>query len=168
MSDNREKDVESYISDFRSRLTAVVGGAFGSSCRATVRFFKYLPWRIKSYIRSKYKEYTNRPPRKDVNKVYVLVGYTTKESVDAKYNEERQLIIIRRGLMILILIMLIFISVDRLLNITDFDEISHVFGINSIEDITENDPFKIDNLAIETTETSSTKIPLSTQQDARN
>jgi hypothetical protein len=142
MSDYNEKDIDSYISDAKSRFTGTLLGVFGSSWRATVRFFKYLPWRIRNFFKMKYKEYKNRPPRKDVRRVYVLVGYTTKESVQAKYNSERRLIIIRRGLLLLIMVLLFFISLDRVLNITNFDEISHMFGINSFEEITENDPFR--------------------------
>ena len=142
MSDYNEKDIDSYISDAKSRFAGTILGVFGSSWRATVRFFKYLPWRIKNYVIRKHKEYKNRPPRKDIRRVYVLVGYTTKESVQAKYNSERRLIIIRRGLLLLIMVLLFFISLDRVLNITNFDEISHMFGINSFEEITENDPFR--------------------------
>lgn len=142
MSDYNEKDIDSYISDAKNRFTGTLLGVIGSSWRATVRFFKYLPWRIKNYFQRKYKEYKNRPPRKDIRKVYVLVGYTTKESVQAKYNSERRLIIIRRGLLLLIMFLLFFISLDRVLNITDFSELSQMFGINSFEEITENDPFR--------------------------
>lgn len=142
MSDYNEKDIDSYISDAKSRFTGTLAGVFGSSWRATVRFFKALPWRIRNQIKRKYREYKNRPPRKDIRRVYVLVGYTTKESVEAKYNAERRLIIIRRGLLLLIMLLLFFISLDRVLNITNFDEISHMFGINSFEEITENDPFR--------------------------
>ena len=142
MSENNEKDIDSYISDVKSRFVSTLSGVAGSCWRATVRFFKYLPWRIKTAVKRKYREYKNRPPRKDIRRVYVLVGYTTKESVDAKYNAERRLMIIRRGLLVLIFLLMIFISIDRILNITNFSEISHMFGINSIEEITENDPFR--------------------------
>ncbi|MBP5260859.1 MAG: hypothetical protein J6Z43_01880 [Clostridiales bacterium] len=137
-----ERDIDSYLSDAGGRFTATVVGFIGSSLRATKRFFKSLPWRLKSIVFRKINEYKNRPERKDPRKVYVLVGYTTKESVDAKYNAERRMILMRRGLLAIILLLLIFISVDRLINMADFGEISHIFGVNSIEDITENDPFK--------------------------
>ena len=143
MSDNNnEKDIQSYISDAQSRFMRTFKGVMGSSWRATVRFFKYLPWRINNAFKRKVNEYKNRPPRKDVRKVYVLVGYTTKESVDAKYRAERQMMLLRRGLLVIIMLLLLFISIDRVLNIADFNEISHVFGINSFDEITENDPFR--------------------------
>jgi len=143
MSDNNERDIDSYLSDARGRFFASVTGFAGSSWRATKRFFKFLPWRIKNAFMRRINEYRNRPERKDMRKVYVLVGYTTKESVDAKYNAERHMILLRRGLLALILLLLIFISIDRLIGVTNFGDISHIFGINSIEDITENDPFKL-------------------------
>ncbi len=145
MSFNNEKDIDSYISDFKTKTVAVFLAVCGSSWRATIRFFRYLPWRIKTFFKAKYKEYKSRPDRKDARKVYVLVGYTTRESVDAKYNAERNLIIIRRGLLALILLLLLFISIDRVINAANFGEISHMFGINSFEDITENDPFRMEN-----------------------
>ena len=165
MSENKEKDIDSYISDAQSRFVSGFLGVIGSSVRATIRFFRYIPWRIRNYFKLKYNEYKNRPPRKDLRKVYVLVGYTTKESVNAKYNAERHLIIIRRGLLAIILLLLIFISIDRLLGAADFGEISHVFGIESIDDITENDPFKVEGQYIETSETSETSVTMSMPTD---
>jgi len=156
MSDNNEKDIQSFISDAQSRFVRTFKGVIGSSWRATVRFFKYLPWRIKTFFYRKIKEYKNRPPRNDMRKVYVLVGYTTKESVDAKYRAERQMMLLRRGLLVIIMLLLLFISIDRIINITDFDEISHVFGIDSFDEITQNDPFRTSN-----------KAPSETKEDTR-
>ncbi len=147
MSENNERDIQSYISDAGSRFRRTFLGVVGSSWRATVRFFKYLPWRVRSAFKRKVNEYKNRPPRKDMRKVYVLVGYTTKESVDAKYRAERQMMLLRRGLLFIIMLLLLFISIDRIINITDFGEISHVFGIDSIEEITKNDPFRAQSSA---------------------
>ena len=158
MSENNEKDIDSYLSDAGGRFTASVQGFIGSSYRATIRFFKSLPWRIKRVFVRKINEIKSRPERKDIRKVYVLVGYTTKEAVDAKYNAERQLIMIRRGLLALILLLLVFISIDRLINLADFGEISHIFGIESIDDITENDPFSLSNNTTETTKPSTSTV----------
>ena len=157
MANNDERDIQSYISDAENRFIRGLKGAAGSSWRATVRFFRYLPWRIKNAFQRKVREYKNRPPRKDMRRVYVLVGYTTKESVDAKYRSERQMIIIRRGLLLIIMLMILFISIDRVINITDFSEISHVFGITSFDEITENDPFK-SNTTPTTTADADTKV----------
>ncbi|SCW27448.1 hypothetical protein SAMN02910456_00236 [Ruminococcaceae bacterium YRB3002] len=138
-----DSNIDSILFDKLKGFITGFRGFMASSGRATVRFFRYLPWRIRNYVQRRIKEYKNRPPRKDINRVYVLVGYTTKESVDARYVSERRLIMIRRGLMAIILILILFISVDRIFIMADFGEISHVFGINSIQEITENDPFEI-------------------------
>jgi hypothetical protein len=74
----------------------------GSVVRTTVKFFKNLPSRAENYIRRRVTEYKRKPKRDGVNKVYVLVGYATKEHIDAKHNAERNLIILNRGLLIII------------------------------------------------------------------
>ena len=51
----------------------------GCSYRATVRLIKGLPSRFVNFVKRKIKEYRNRPKRKDISRVYVVVGYTTKK-----------------------------------------------------------------------------------------
>ena len=138
-----DNNIDSILFDKLGGFFKGLKGFCASSVRATIRFFKYLPWRIKNFAQRKYREYKNRPPRNSINRVYVLVGYTTKESVNARFDAERRLIIIRRGLMAIILLLILFISIDRIYKAADFGEISHVFGIGSIEEITENDPFEM-------------------------
>ena len=70
--------------------------------------------RFMAYVKRKIKEYRNRPKRTDISRVYVVVGYTTKKRVDEKFNAERRMMIIRRGLLALIFLLVIFIAVDRL------------------------------------------------------
>ncbi|MCR4688461.1 MAG: hypothetical protein K5745_02810 [Saccharofermentans sp.] len=136
-----------------SQLAETISLFWGSSVRATKRFFKNLPHRITGYIRRKIREYKNRPPRKEINKVYVLVGYTTKQQVDNKFNAERNMIIIRRGLLVLIFLLLMFISISRFLDAMNYGELSQIFGFDSVSEFTVNDPFEISSTQIQETAT---------------
>ena len=122
----------------------------GCSYRATVRLIKGLPSRFIAFVKRKIKEYRNRPKRTDISRVYVVVGYTTKKRVDEKFNAERRMMIIRRGLLILIFLLVVFITVDRFPGAINYGELSQIFGIDSFDDVVENDPF-----ADRTTESSS-------------
>ena len=122
----------------------------GCSCRATVRLIKGLPSRFVAFVKRKIKEYKNRPKRTDISRVYVVVGYTTKKRVDEKFNAERRMMIIRRGLLILIFLLVSFIAADRFTGAINYGELSQIFGIDSFGDVVENDPF-----AERTTESSS-------------
>lgn len=113
----------------------------GCSWRATVRLIKGLPSRAFNFVKRKYKEYRNRPKRTDINRVYVCVGYTTKKRVDEKFNAERRMMIIRRGLLILIFVLVLFIAVDRFTGMVNLGEIAQIFGIDSFDEVVENDPF---------------------------
>ncbi|MBR2551146.1 MAG: hypothetical protein IKE92_14310 [Clostridiales bacterium] len=113
----------------------------GCSYRATVRLFKGLPSRFSSFVKRKIKEYKNRPKRTDISRVYVVVGYTTKKRVDEKFNAERRMMIIRRGLLILIFILILFIAADRLTGMINYGEMAQIFGIDSWKQVVENDPF---------------------------
>ena len=113
----------------------------GCSYRATVRLIKGLPSRFVAFVKRKIKEYRNRPKRTDISRVYVVVGYTTKKRVDEKFNAERRMMIIRRGLLVLIFLLIIFIAVDRFTGIINYGELSQIFGIDSWDEVVENDPF---------------------------
>lgn len=113
--------------------------------RTTIRFFKNLPNKIRDYVKRKIKEYKRKPARKDINKVYVLVGYTTKRHIDARYNAERNLIILRRGLMVLIFVLILFISINSIIPKLKVGKYSEVFGIGSMSELAENDPFSRGN-----------------------
>lgn len=115
---------------------------FGCSYRATVRLIKGLPSRFVNCIKRKIKEYRNRPKRTDISRVYVVVGYTTKKRVDEKFNAERRMMIIRRGLLILIFILCLFIAVDRVMGLVNYGEMAQIFGISSFDEVVENDPFE--------------------------
>ena len=113
----------------------------GCSYRATVRLIKGLPSRFVAFVKRKIKEYRNRPKRTDISRVYVVVGYTTKKRVDEKFNAERRMMIIRRGLLVLIFLLIIFIAVDRFTGIINYGELSQIFGIEEWGQVVENDPF---------------------------
>ena len=108
---------------------------------ATVRLIKGLPSRFLAFVKRKIKEYRSRPKRKDISRVYVVVGYTTKKRVDEKFNAERRMMIIRRGLLILIFILVLLIAVDRLTGAINYGELSQIFGIEEWGQVVENDPF---------------------------
>ena len=124
-----------------SNMSSLVLDFFGCSWRATVRLILGLPKRALSFIKRKIKEYRNRPKRTDINRVYVCVGYTTKKRVDEKFNAERRMMIIRRGLLILIFILVLLIAVDRLTGAINYGELSQIFGIEEWGQVVENDPF---------------------------
>ena len=129
----------------------------GCSYRATVRLIKGLPSRFVNFVKRKIKEYKNRPKRTDISRVYVVVGYTTKKRVDEKFNAERRMMIIRRGLLILIFLLILFIAVDRLAGLVNYGEMAQIFGIESWDEVVENDPFAdrdADNSHVSPAETS--------------
>ena len=113
----------------------------GCSYRATVRLIKGLPSRAVNSVKRKIKEYRNRPKRTDISRVYVVVGYTTKKRVDEKFNAERRMMIIRRGLLVLIFILILLIAVNRFTEMINYGELSQIFGVDSFEEVVENDPF---------------------------
>lgn len=124
-----------------SNLSSVVLDFLGCSYRATVRLIKGLPSRFLAFVKRKYKEFRSRPKRKDISRVYVVVGYTTKKRVDEKFNAERRMMIIRRGLLVLIFVLILLIAVDRLTGAINYGEVSQIFGIEEWGQVVENDPF---------------------------
>ncbi len=118
-----------------------IGLFFTASGRATLRYIRNIPSKVRNFFVRKIREYRNRPPRKDINKVYVLVGYTTKKLVDDKFNAERHMIILRRGLLIIIFVLLMVITLSRVLNVVKFDDMKQIFGISGWSEVVSNDPF---------------------------
>ncbi|MCR5199571.1 MAG: hypothetical protein K6C38_00480 [Saccharofermentans sp.] len=125
--------------DLGKKITAICG----SVVRTTVKFFKNLPSRAQNWVRRKITEYKRKPKREDVNKVYVLIGYATKEHIDSKHNAERNLIILNRGLLLIIFFLLLFISINAILPHINVEQYSDMFGISSVEEVTRNDPFSV-------------------------
>lgn len=123
---------------------AYLSGLFGCISRTTIRYFRNLPNRIRNYFRRKYNEYKRRPPRKDINKVYVLVGYTTKKHADSGYLAERFMIRMRRGMLVIIFILILIISFNWVYSRLDFEQYKKMFGIEKADELTQSDPFAIE------------------------
>lgn len=126
-----------------SEHTGKLSGIFGSVIRTTVKTVKNLPSRAENYIKRKIKEHKRKPKRDGVNKVYVLVGYATKEHIDAKINVERNLIILNRGMLLIIFFLLIFIALHAVTPYLNPDQYQDMFGISTYEEVTRNDPFTL-------------------------
>lgn len=114
---------------------------FASMGRATLKFFREIPAKVKSYCVLKINEYKSRPKRTEMNKIYVLVGYTTKQHVENKYRTEHLLITVRRVLLMIILLEMLLISINKIVPLVDFSQYQNILGISSIDDMTNNDPF---------------------------
>ena len=123
------------------KISDIMSDFLGASWRATVRLFKSIPSRIFGRIRKVWRDYRDRPPRKDISRVYVVVGYTTKKYVEERYNAERRMMIMRRGLLALIFFLLLFIVLDRSLSAFNYGEIKQMFGFSSWSELLKNDPF---------------------------
>lgn len=126
----------SYVSD-ENFIVSVL------SCihRTNIRFITNLPTRIKGYFLRKINEYKNQPKRTEINKVYVLVGYTTKQNIDNRFNDEHLMIFFRRFLLIIIGILLLIIAIQWIRPLIVVDQYKQIFGIESVEEMTSNDPF---------------------------
>ena len=140
MALNQEEKNTGSTSNNYGKLSAVTD-FLGCSYRATVRLFKGLPNRVVNSVKRKIKEYRNRPKRTDISRVYVVVGYTTKKRVDEKFNAERRMMIIRRGLLALIFVLILFIAINRFTEMINYGELSQIFGVDSWDEVVENDPF---------------------------
>lgn len=120
-----------------------IKGICGSVVRTTVSVFVNLPSRSRNFFNRKITEYKRKPKRDSANKVYVLIGYTTKQHIDSKHNAERNMIILRRGLLALIFVLLFFIILQRITPYIDLNQYFDMFGITSVDDVTRNDPFVV-------------------------
>ncbi len=109
--------------------------------RTTWNFFKNLPGKISQKIKEKIAEKKRMPKRKSIHKVYVLVGYTTKEYVDRKFRKQRWLLIIRRILVVCIIALILIMIYRWVAPQIDTDEYKQMIGISDIQDLTQSDPF---------------------------
>lgn len=124
-----------------NKTISTLGDIFGCIGRTTVRYVRNIPNKTVNYAKRKINEYKRRPPREDINKVYVLVGYTTKAHIDARYNAERFMIILRKGLLLLIFVLILLISIKAVLPYVNIAQYQHMFGIEDVDELTQNDPF---------------------------
>ena len=113
-----------------------VGGFFSFLGRTTVNYFKKLPDSIRNRIKAKIAERRRMPKRKSIHKVYVLVGYTTKEYVDRKYRKERTLLLIRKLLIAGIVILTLIMTYRWISPKIDYNEYKQMVGVNKINELT--------------------------------
>lgn len=118
-----------------------VGGFFAFLGRTTVRYFKNLPDSIRNKVKAKIAERRRMPKRKSIHKVYVLVGYTTKEYVDRKYRKERALLITRKILIAGIVILVLIMTYRWITPKIDYNEYKQMVGIDKFNELTQSDPF---------------------------
>lgn len=118
-----------------------IGGFFAFLGRTTVQFFKNLPDAIRNRIKAKIAEHRRMPKRKSISKVYVLVGYTTKEYVDRKFRKERALMIIRKILIACIICIVLIMTYRWFKPKVDYTEYKQMIGVNELDELTQSDPF---------------------------
>ena len=133
----------------KTSVTIRISGVFGCIGRTTVRFFKNIVPRSVNKYRRWRNEKNRMPKRTTKSKVYVLIGYTTKEHVDRHFRSFKIQNLIRTGLLVLILITIVIITMNWLDPFGNMDELKQIIGIDKVQDLTEEDPFEA---AIEQTE----------------
>ena len=103
----------------------------------------YLPldeWGIESWEAILY-HYGNQD---DGGMYYYKVG-SLKDNIDNKYNDEHLLITLRKALLVIIFVMILFIGFEWLIPQVNFDQAKQIFGISNVEEMTNNDPFTLEN-----------------------
>ena len=75
------------------------------------------------------------------------------------------MIILRRGLLALIFLLLLFISVNRFTEMINYGELSQMFGVDSMSDFLKNDPFSSNKPVTETEIAGQLTSPTSTVSD---
>ena len=118
-----------------------IGGFFSFLGRTTVNYFKGLPDTIRNKVKAKIAERRRMPKRKSIHKVYVLVGYTTKEYVDRKFRKERALLIIRKVLIAAIVLLVLIMTYKWISPKLDYSEYKQMVGIDKFNELTQSDPF---------------------------
>jgi hypothetical protein len=119
-----------------------VSGVATSIFRTTVRYFKNIPSKIINLYRRRKKEHDRMPKRTSANKVYVLIGYTTKKNVDRKYRREKVMYRLRSVLVFVIIIVLLIMIYQAVIPMIDSSEYKQMLGIEKIEKMAEKDPFE--------------------------
>ncbi len=145
-----------------------IGGFFQFLGRTTVTFFKHLPHTISTKVKAKVAEKRRMPKRRSINKVYVLVGYTTKEYVDRKYRKERLLLMIRKILVVLIVFLVLVMTWRWIYPKLDTDEYKQMIGINDVEELTKDDPFATESTSVAIAPESQEVTPIPTNTTVTN
>ena len=163
--EEEEKDLAEEMEPSEDILSKI-GGFFAFLGRTTVQYFKNLPNSIRNKVKAKIAEYRRMPKRKSIHKVYVLVGYTTKEYVDSKFRKERTLLIVRRVLIGCIIVIVLIMAYRWFVPKLDTNEYKQMIGINEFDELTQSDPFATEttNEAVVPDIQNVTPIPSSTAE----
>jgi hypothetical protein len=129
------------IDPWYMRAVLWLAGIFGSIYRATAMYAKNIPHRISNFYKQKLGERSRMPKRRSVNRVYVLIGYTTKEHIDKKFRKEKLMYYLRSMLIIAIIVILIILALNAVIPIIESTEYRQMLGIEDIAKMTEKDPF---------------------------
>lgn len=129
------------IDPWYMRAILWLAGLLGSIYRATTMYAKNIPHRISNLYKRKMGERSRMPKRSSVNRVYVLIGYTTKEHVDNKFRKEKLMYYLRYTLIFAIIVILIILAFHTVIPIIETTEYRQMLGIEDIAKMTEKDPF---------------------------
>lgn len=118
-----------------------IQGVFSCVYWTTIRYIRNIPSRIRNkYLR--WRNLKNRmPKRKTRSKVYVLIGYTSKEHVDRRYRAIKLQHFIRKVLFALVIIVFLLIFFKWLNPLRNSDQYKQMMGISDMKDLTRADPF---------------------------
>jgi len=128
---------------------------------ATLLFFKNIPSVIKNRWQRYWNEKKRLPKRKTKSRVYVLVGYTSKEKVDKRYRSMKIQKLIKGFLIIGILVISMILLYRAFSPEFDFASYQQMFGIEKLDDLTEKDPFEGIAVVPQVTPTVSTESKVS-------
>ena len=121
----------------------------------TFLFFKNLP----AMVVNRWQRYQNErkriPKRKTKNRVYILIGYTTKAKVDKRYKSVKIQKIVRAALLFGILVICCVLAYRAVNPNLDFDAYKQMFGIEEMDELTTADPFDFQHFGDNTTGTTS-------------
>ena len=130
---------------------------------STILYFKNLP----AQILNRWERYMNdrkrMPKRKSKHRVYVLIGYTSKEKIDQRYRSLKIQKMITT-LLIVGIVLIFFVLVYRVINPKiDVDAYRQMIGVNDFDDLVKKDPFEIAGATIES-DSSEVNIVIVTQE----
>jgi uncharacterized membrane protein len=81
------------------------------------------------------------PQRKTRSKVYVLIGYTSKEHVDRRYRAIKVQNVIRKVLVLLIVVLFLLILFKWVDPLRNSEQYKQMMGISDMKELTKVDPF---------------------------
>jgi len=108
---------------------------------SSVRYIRNIPSKVKNKFLRWRNLQKRMPKRKTKNKVYVLIGYTSKKNVDRRYRAIKFQHMIRGIILTLIVIAFVFILYKWLDPLRNSEEYKQMIGISNMKDLTKDDPF---------------------------